>query len=357
MTETLETISPATAETNLREALTPTAPEVSEAAEQSAPTPQQTAEVTDATVEKLPDSLTDDTRATADKAKQPEATDKNEETQTSPNAKQQSDFAKNAERLDKTWKSVNERKATLDTREAAIKQQETALQQQAAKIQIEAARAKQKFTPEQYDTAAVNKVNSAEQLTLQADGLDKRAEQLDGAGEYGKAELARKQAQDLRDQANGEKYSAKQLKDMAESLRKNPDPTIQQHKATMEQHKRHYLLEAAKVWPDVAKDGSEFQKVMAGSLQALARGGIDPEENPVLFYHVAQAAANQLTAARVPKMEKELGAAQARVKELEGLTAPGGGKGATPPSEAAPVDFAKMSLAQQESHLRALGMT
>jgi len=296
-----------------------------------------------------------DTLATADtKLKDAEATDKTQEQQT-PKAeaktgddKGKSKFSNNTERLDKTWKAVNERKVQLDAREQQINQQVAALKLQEQKIQLEAAKAKQKFTPEQYEQAAQNKLNSITSFDLQAKGLDKQAEEFEANGEYGKAELARKQAQDMRDQINGERYSAKQLREMADNLRKNPDPTIAQHKATMEQHKRHYLLEAAKVWPDLAKEGSEFQKQMAGHLQAIAKQGIDPEENPVVFYHVARLTAAEAAAARVPDLVKKLGVAEAKVKELEALVAPGGGQGSVQ-RQSGKTD---MSVEEEEAELR-----
>ena len=347
----MEAISPEAAEASLREALTAPAPEVMTATDKSESQSQQTATTDKVEGEKQPDSLTTDTLATADKTKQPEATDKNK-TETQPEAKGKSEFAKNAERLDKTWKAVNEQKSKLAEQDAQLKAREQAIAQREQKIQLDAVRAKSKFTPEQYEATATDRLNSAEQLVLQAKGLDKQAEEMEAAGEYGKAELAKQKAQDLREQAAGEKYSAKQLKSMAENLRKNPEPTLQQHQATMEQHKKHYLLEAAKVWPDVAKEGSEFQKQMAAHLQAASQSGLDANENPVLFYHVARLTAAETAAARVPGLEKELGAAKARVKELESLTAPSGGITVAHKSESAPADFSKLTLEQQEAQLR-----
>jgi alkylhydroperoxidase/carboxymuconolactone decarboxylase family protein YurZ len=107
----------------------------------------------------------------------------------------------------------------------------------------------------------------------------------------------------------------------------------------------------------VAKDGSEFQNTMAAHLQAAANQGLNPEENPVVFYHVARLTAAEATAARVPKLEKELGAAQARVKELEALTAPGGGNSAAQRISTEPEDVKNLSVEQLEARMRQAGMS
>jgi len=346
MLETTTEINPEAAEASLREALKPTVVEAAPSGK-SDTAPQQTAETVKVEGETKPDSTLNDTRATADKDK-PAPTDKIETV-----TDNKSGYAKNQDRLEKTWKSVNERKTQLDAQEAQLKQQASELESRASKLQLDSVKAKSKFSPEQYEEAATNRIASSEQLLLQADGLDKRAEKLEADGKYGESELAKKQAQDLREQAAGEKYSAKQLKEMAEKLRKNPEPTLKQHQDTLEQHRQHYTVEAAKVWPDLAVAGSEFQKAVLGHLNDAAKSGLDPKENPVLIYHVARLVAAETAAARVPVMEKELGVMQARVKELEALTAPEGGKPATQRSTAAPADFSKMTLEQMESQLRA----
>jgi hypothetical protein len=244
-----------------------------------------------------------------------------------PDPKAQSKFAADKERLDKTWKSVNDRKTELDTRETTLKAKEQALAIREQKAAVTEARAKNKFTPEQYLTAGQNKLKAAENLAVQADGWDRRADELERNGKFAEAEQHRAKAKELREQSQAERYQARQMEQMADHLRKNPDPTLEQHKATMESHKKHYLIEAAKRWPDVAVPNSEFQKVMAGHLQAAAQQGLDPAENPVVFYHAARLTAAETAAARVPDLEKKLSAAEAKIKELEALTAPGGGKG------------------------------
>ena len=267
--------------------------------------------------------------------------------------KPKSKFAADKERLDKTWKSVNEQKTQLTAKEQALQQREQLLAQREQKAQVAEARAKNNFTPEQYLQAGQNKLQSAESLAIQADGLDRRAEQLEQAGNYADAAKLQAQAKAIREQSSGERVLAKQMQDMAEHLKKNPDPTIEQHKATLEQHKRHYLLEAAKRWPDVAVANSEFQKTMAAHLQAAAQQGLDPAENPAIFYHVARLTAAESAAARVPDLEKKLGAANARLKELEALTNPGGGQGSAQTQPAA----RELSDAEEEQSLRSFALT
>jgi hypothetical protein len=347
MTETLPEISAEQAEVDLRAAISPASESKPVETAKSEPKEQQAAQKEVAEV-KQPNETQSGTPAAAEKA--PVTTDKTETTK--PEAKKQSDFAKNQERLDKTWKSVNERKAQLDTTEATLKQREQALTIKEQKIALEAAKAKSKFTPEQYEAASAAKANSIRQLELQAKGLEAQASEFDDSGLAGKAELARQQAQDIREQAAGEKYSAKQLKEMAENLRKNPDPTLAQHQAQLAQHKQHYLIEAAKKWPDLAKEGSEFQKKMTENLQAAAQQGLIAEENPVMFYHVARLVAAESEAARVPELVQKLGVAEAKVKELEALTAVGGGKTVVQGQPEGEKSFGQMTVDEQEASLR-----
>lgn len=307
------------------------------ASEQTDSEQQQSAALADETGSDKPNDLQADTPAAAEK-KPAEATEKTETqkpTDKPADSKPKSKFGADKERLDKTWKSVNEQKAAQTAKEAALTQREQQIAQREQKAQVAEAKSRNKFTPEQYTAASQNKIKQAETLAIQADGLDRRAEQMEQQGKYAEAEQLKAQAKEKRDESNLERAQARSMDQMADHLRKNPDPTIAQHKATLEQHKRHYLLEAAKRWPEVAKDGSEFQKTMALHLQAAAQQGLDPAENPSVFYHVARLTAAESAAARVPDLEKQLGAAQAKVKELELLVAPGGGKGSAQTQPAA----------------------
>lgn len=287
---------------------------------QAEPTPQQPVEAPDATNLK-PDSLPTDTPAEADPKPSTEAQPKTDK----PDAKGASSFKANAERLDKSWKNVNTLKADLAAKETALAQREAAFKRQEENFQLRQSKSSQRFTPQQYAEAAQINEQNASNLALQADGLDRRADQLESDGKLAEAALARQQAQEKRDEAATERGFAKRMKVEA-SKPQSIDATTQQIQARRVQEKQHYTLEAAKKWPDVAKAGSEFQKVMAGHLNEAAKQGINPDEFPIMMYHAARLTAAETAAASVPVMEKELGELRAKVKELEKLTSPGGGK-------------------------------
>lgn len=271
--------------------------------------------------DKTPDKSLTDTLATADK---PKLQDKQE---TQPKEDKRSDFAKNADRLDKTWKAVNERKTQLDAKEAEIKAKETAIQQQTAKFEEKQAQSRSKVTPEQHEAAATSKAEDAKTLQSQAELWDTQAEKLEGDGKYKEAAEAKSKADDYRDQANDAKAMARLHKKSAETLRASPDPTYQQIQARNQQHLQHYTVEAAKPFPDLVVTGSEFQKKVVQVETQLRESGVDVNEYPIMRYRAAEFVAAQSAAARVPDLEKKLGEAEAKVKELEALSSPGGGTG------------------------------
>jgi hypothetical protein len=293
--------------------------------QQSAPKAEATAD------QKTPEVNSTDTPAATDKKNDaPETTPKSEKTDAkTPDAPttpdNRSPFAKNAERLDKTWKAVNERKTQLETREQQLTAREQAIQRREQEITAKAAKAERKFTPEQYEQAAQNKLNAIGNLDVQADGWDKRAAELEAGGKYADADRAREQAKALREQASAARVTAGQMKAYANHLRQNPDPTAQQIQAKQEQAKQFYTVEAAKAWPELAKSGSQFQKDVTAQLQEAAKNGLDANEHPVLIYHAANLVAHKAAAARVPGLEKTIEGLKAKVGELEKLTTPGGG--------------------------------
>jgi hypothetical protein len=259
-------------------------------------------------------------------------------------------FRKDQERLQKTWKAVNDRKAALDAQEAAYKANIAQLAVREQRIQQQAAKANApKYTPEQYDTAATTMANNAETLELQATGMEAKAQQLEDAGNYAGAEQARAHAKELRKQSNVQEAHAKQAKNTAAHMRANPDKSAEQAKATDEAHRKHYSLEAAKRWPDLTKTDSEFTKIVAGHLRVVEAQYPAMMEEPSIIFHMARLTAAEIAAARVPVMDKELGELRAKVKELEALTNPGGGTGSV---QQAHGSEALLTLEQEEAELR-----
>jgi hypothetical protein len=350
MTETETVISPEQAEADLRAAMSaPTAPPTPAKVETAPTQPGATEKVKVETPNELPTG----TPAAADTKDKPSTTEPKKETQEPPKPEvAKSDFAKNQERLEKTWKSVNQRKTELDTKEQTLTQREQAIAQREEQFKVQSAKAQQKFTPEQYETVSSQKLELAKSYDLQAKGLEAQAADFEADGKYTEAESAKQRAQDFREQAAYQRGVSKQLKEQAAHVRANPDPTLEQHQAKNQKLMRDYTMEAAKQWPDVAKQGSEFQKTMAGHLQEAAKQGLDANEFPVLMYHVARLTAAETEAARVPELVKKLGAAEAKVKELEALTAPGGGAGSVQNAQTQETPFHQMTPEQQEAWLR-----
>lgn len=299
-----------------------------------------------------PDSLPNDTPAAPDTAKPPEP---KTEPIKKPDAKMDAGkFAKDKQRRDDSWKALNTEK---DTHKKAVEQfqaERSNFQREQQTFQQKQAKASAKYTPEQYEQTASSKLQVSENLSLQADGLERRSEQLEDAGKLLEAKQAKQQAQEKREEALAEKGLARQLKSLADELRKNPDPTAEQVKQKQQADLKHYTLEAAKKWPDIAKEGSEFQKNVANHLQEAARQGMDPNEHPTLVYHAARLTAAESASARVPSMEKELGELRAKVKELEALTNPGGGTTAASkiPGESAKTDDEEFAELRQAAMAR-----
>ena len=244
--------------------------------------------------------------------------------------KNKSAYKKNSERLDKTWKSVNEQKAALAKEKEQIETQKQQIELQRKEIEAQRTKVERKYSPEQYDGAATQKLNNSKQLELHADGLDRRADQAEEKGDYDAAEKLRKESSELRENALTEKGMAKQLALYAKQLRDNPEPSMEQLKAKKADELKHYTIEASKVFPDLMKDGSHFQKRTAEHLNAAAtKYGMDANEYPALMYFAAQMTHLEQQASQVPSMTKELTALRAKVKDYEKLNAPGGGSEAS----------------------------
>jgi hypothetical protein len=298
---------------------------IQEQVEQSAenqPTPQATE------VKETPNPLPEGTPAAAEKNNQP-AEPKVEETQGS-------NYAKNQARIEKTWKQINADKEAIAKERSAFESEKLALQQQRTQWEAKRAQESAKVKPEDFEQQAQAKIGQATQMNEQADAWDARAKQLEDAGDFKGSEKASFQAKQLRKDASKQEGLADMYKARADELRKNPDPTTEQVQKQQEAAKQHYTVEAAKKWPELAVQGSEFQKAVAGNLKAIQAQRPHLLDDPAIIYDVARLVAAETTAASVPKMEKELGELRAKVKELTALTTPGGGQTAVTQPHNAP---------------------
>ena len=276
-----------------------------------------------------------DARADADpKAGQPAANQQqNTETQNAngQNGKAQSAFAKDQQRLAGTWKQVNEEKARIAQERAAIQSERVRLQQEQAKLEQRRQGAnKNKITPEVYDQSAAAARKFVSDAVLQLDGLRFRKSKFEEAGQYTEAAKLDGQIEALQKQAHVQEYQAGQFEEIAKNMRANPDLSGDALTKRNQEHLAHYTVEAAKKWPELAQNGSEFQKATAKAISILRQSGLDENDAPVLRYFAAEHVAAQSAAARVPAMERELAQLRARIKEFETNTTPGGGQTAHP---------------------------
>lgn len=260
-------------------------------------------------------------------------------TKDSPPEPKGSNFAKDAQRRDTSWKELNRQKAEFKTQQDGIAAREQAIAQCEARLTQERAKLHQKSPPEKFEREAATLIAAHESTSRNAKDFADKAKELEEKGDYKGAALAESKAEELKELAVVQKAKAKEFKDYADNLRKNPPADIKQIEQQQAQALQHYTLEAAKKWPDLAVTGSEFQKTVVQSESTLAKAGVDIRENPVLRYYIAEFAAAQAAAGRVPAMDKELGQLRAKVKELELATAPGGGSQAvtTPKTGDAPL--------------------
>lgn len=266
-----------------------------------------------------PEPLSTDTRATAEpNAAADKSTEAKPATEAPKTEPEKSRYAKSQERLQKTWESVNAEKTRLEAEKAKL---ETERQEMArSRAEFEALRKQTEqpaYQPADYAAAS-------QQKKALADHQRAEAERLETAGKFDEAEKLRKMA--LKNDALSE-----DLAEHAENLRKNPPPGLTERAKQLEQQKQTWTLEAAKAFPELAKEGSQFQQTVAYHLQELGKSDPALLAHPSVIYHVSRLTAaeqkvQQLTAdvARVPELEKELGELKAKVKEYEALTTPAG---------------------------------
>ena len=245
--------------------------------------------------------------------------------------KNQSAFAKDQERLGRTWNDVNAQKAALKAEREAFNAERIRLQQEQSRFQEQQAKAnKNRLTPEVYDQSATNAADKAATNALLIEGLKARKARLEEAGQYTEAAKIDGEIDAKVQEMHVSKYQAEQFKSLAAQMRANPDLSAEQRQQRTNQQLTHYTVEAAKKWPDLAVKDSPFQKAVAQGIRTLRQSGVDENDYPVLRYFVSEHVAAQSAAARVPVLEKELGELRAKVKEYESLTNPGGGRAAVP---------------------------
>lgn len=201
---------------------------------------------------------------------------KNADQQAQQQGKEPSRYEKARRRQDDAWKQINGEKESLRAERERLERERGEFDQQR---KAEEAR----YTPDQYEQAA---------------------KKFDADGKLELAELARQRAKELRD---------------------NPPPSPQQAQVLKQEQEAH--AKAMKEWwgkaavdfPPVAQRGSPQHQALETFLKA------EPEavRSPKGMYYAARLVSAETAAARVPEMEKELGALRAKVKELEALTAPG----------------------------------
>ena len=279
------------------------------------------------------DSPSPDTRATAEQKPVAEQQQDKSQPEAKPEAKpadakvetkaeaEKSRYAKSQERLTKTWESVNAEKARLDGEKTRLETERADFARKQAEFQTIQQQATQpQFKPEDY-------VSASQQKKALADHQRAEAKRLEDAGKFAEAEKLNKQA------SKNEALS-EDLAEHAENLRKNPPKGFVERAQQYEKAKQAWTIEAAKAFPDLAKDGSEFQRTVAGHLNALAKNDPQLLAHPSVIYHVARltaaeakAAALQADAARVPVLVKEAESLRAKIKELEALTTPAGSGG------------------------------
>ena len=288
-----------------------------------------------------------ETKAASDTAKKDpktysDSTKNDQSLVTSTPTENKSRYAKAQERLEKTWESVNKRKGELDAQAQSIEQQRLALERDKAQFEVVRRQADQpSATPEQALQAAQLRRRDADALRMQA----KRA------ADAGRID----ESQRLNKQADKAESLAEEMSDYAEQLRKNPPVSMQQRQQQFEQARKDWTLEACNAFPELGKNGSRLQQVVAQHMNALAKQDPQLLVHPSLVYHVARlgdaqikAADLEAAAARVPVLEKEAESLRARIQELEASTTPASNGGVSRLSDEPRDDYASLRMAASE---------
>lgn len=223
--------------------------------------------------------------------------------------KPQSKYEKNRVRLEGGWKELNAEKATVRATADTLKQREAELAKREAAVKEAEAKARQpKYTPDDYERAAL---------------------QFEEKGQYDLADAARAQAKELRDNPPP------------------PPPTDAQAEAQYQAEQKEWWGKAATDFPKVAvKDSAENK-----ALQALIAAEPGVLSDPKGLYYAARLVNAESSAASVPGLTQQVSELTAKVKELEGkLAVPAGGAA---PGNLGPVPYEQKTEAEQEAELYA----
>ncbi|MDE2020038.1 MAG: hypothetical protein KGJ13_06870 [Patescibacteria group bacterium] len=263
-----------------------------------------------------------DTRAAAENTPAAPSTVNQTVKETPPQASadaNKSRYAKSQERLTKTWEQVNADKTAFAAERTKFEAERAELARQRAEFDTIRQQAQQpQFKPEDYLQASAQK----RQL---ADHQRAESKRLEDQGKFAEAERLTKLA-------SKNDALADDLAEHAEVVRKNPPQGFAQREQQYQAAKQAWTVEAAKQFPDLTKDGSEFQKGVVTHLQSLAKSDPQLAAHPAAIFHASrltnlemQVKALNSEAARVPVLVKESESLRARIKELEALTTPAGG--------------------------------
>jgi len=190
----------------------------------------------------------------------------------------ESRYAKAVKRQERSWAELNAEKETLKREREEFDRVKSEHSQARAQAETE-------FTPQAYEDAA---------------------KKFEEAGKFELAELAR---------------------DKAAELRKNP-PATKPAPDNEEPLRKEWALKAGVDFPEVARKNSPLQVRVA----QLLHDEPDLKKHPKGIYMAARLADLEQRAAGVPGKDAELVTLRAKVKELEGLTAPGDPASAVAPA-------------------------
>lgn len=214
-----------------------------------------------------------DTQATTDKQNQQQ-----QDAGKNAGGKEPSKYAKERGRQESAWKQINADKEAISRERAAIEADRKKLTEERQAFSQERQKAQPK--PEDYEAYAAK---------------------CEKEGKFDLAEAARAEAKKLRD--NPPKTDEQKTKEQTEAFEKS---------------KKEWWGKASQDFRNVASKGTPENL----ALQEFIKLEPNVLQDPKAMYYACELIQQRTVAARVPGLEKELGALRAKVKELEQLTSP-----------------------------------